>query len=175
MKNFSNILLVFIAISAISFSSCKKKIDPIVGTWNFVEAKPNFTSSNPLVSMFGNSIDISTFIEMPNPLILNEDGTGSGTTSSGTTQFNYINTDSQITFKNMMSFVGGSSNEDLIADYQLLDKNKTLKITIDATKIAVQMLEDALNSGTISLPLPIDIESLISSIIKIEVTATYKK
>jgi len=176
MNNVTKILAVLVAISAISFSSCKK-VDPLLGTWAFVDAKLDINSSDPTVKMMSGLIDINSYIEMPNPIIFNEDGTGSGVTSSVTTQFDYTKTDSQITFKNLELFFGGIPITDLIADYQLLDKNMTLKLSLDVTDIAMPLfrayLVNYINSSPI--PLPIDVDAVMASIVDIKVIATYKK
>jgi len=183
MKNFNKILFVCIAVFAISFSSCKKinppiEEDPILGTWTLVDTQLEFASSNPMYAALLNQfISVDELIEFPNPLIFNENGTGSGVTSFTTMQFDYIKTESQITFKKMAFYFGGNYGDDLIADYQLLDNNKTLKMNLDVTTTAmpmlIQLLEFYLSIG--EFPIPIDVESIVSSISKIECIVIYNK
>jgi len=163
MKHFNKILLILIAFTAISFSSCTKDKNALVGTWVLVDKKIEFTPANPLLSMFASGY-IDNVVSLPDPLILNADGTGSGVTSYLTMQFDYTKTKDQITFKNMAVYFGGNYGDDLIADYQLLDKNKTLKMTIDVTVIGLQMLQNIID-------LPID----IGNISKINIVVTYTK
>ena len=187
MKNFNKTLLFFIAIIAISFSSCKKEPN-ILGTWMLFDTKLEFTTSNPLYTVLLNEKLGDTgkdVIECPEKIILNADGTGvyhASYQENGT--FTYTKTANKITINGDFYIFDIGSLSKLELDYELLDKNSTLKVKYDATDyikpILQMLLESYLNNPELSLPIDIDIdiddvETVINSISKINVVAIYKK
>ena len=170
--------LSLIAIIAISLSSCKKtpQIDALLGTWT-LEGKPEVKITSPhmlaaaLQQFINSTNELDNYAELPKTLILNADGTGKGIRSEDELDFEYTKTDSQLILKEMGWYIG-AWNEDLVIDYQLLDKDKTINISIDITTTGKWLLKNMANNY--DLPW-VDIDDLIATITKIEVTATYKK
>ena len=180
MNNFSKILFVCIAVSAISLSSCTKEKNALVGTWTLENSNLEYGSTNPIYTAMLNQYgsDVSDIIQLPEVLIFNADGTG---TYDGNKPFTYTKTDSKITFVGISTGVIGMEDS-FSVDYQILDK-KTLKMKMDVKEIAMPFLRMIINNNIDELlellelltGQQVEIEDVINSITKIDFLATYKK
>ena len=177
MENFRKFLFVCIAISAISFSSCKKE-DVLIGTWNLGSSKLEFTSSNPLYSSTLNQFsgDISQYISLPKTLTFSADGTGTYLSpfDNATEVFTYTHTDNKIAFYGVETGIFGMS-ENFVVDCQFLDKNKTLNMRLDVTDVAKPYLAMIINGFINESPIEIDLSEILETITKVDFTATYNK
>jgi len=176
MKKFNKILFVCIAVSAISFSSCKKPpvIDPIVGTWTLENTEVVFTTSNPTYAPIFNQIanGASSYLQLPKVLDFKSDGTG---IYDGDKPFTYTKTNTQLTFIGIS--IGLPFVEDTFSvDYQMLDENKTLKMTLDLTEASKPALKLLIEYYLSMNGLPTSLADVIlAAVSKTEGIATYNR